>query len=190
MSDEHSIFISYARADGREIAAALRDQLTELGFRVWYDVASMEGGDDWWTQIERAIEGVRVMILVLTPAILESVVARREWVHARRVGTHITPITADAGLLRSAPRWMRKVDIFVLAPNHPDRAATYERFLRQLRAPPERKPVPFMALPLADGFVPRPHEYSELTSRLLDETRSNPVLGSTKIGACSGPRDW
>lgn len=103
---EHSnpIFISYARRDGREMAAALRDKLEQLGFTIWQDVVAMEGGEKWWPQIKEAIEGSAIMVLLLTDAALQSAVVHDEWAHARTVATHVMPVTDNDAIFRIAPK--------------------------------------------------------------------------------------
>jgi hypothetical protein len=49
------VFISYSRKDGTEFAAQLRADLSARSLSVWRDIASLEGGRDWWSQIEDAI---------------------------------------------------------------------------------------------------------------------------------------
>lgn len=49
------MFISYSRKDGTEFAARLRADLSARSLSVWQDSASLEGGRDWWSQIEEAI---------------------------------------------------------------------------------------------------------------------------------------
>jgi pimeloyl-ACP methyl ester carboxylesterase len=46
---------------------------------------------------------------------IESDIARREWVHAARAGAHLVPVAADPAVFQTAPRWMRKADVYVLA---------------------------------------------------------------------------
>ena len=60
------ILISYARSDGKDIAAELRHQL-EKKFAIWQDLADMEGGKDWWRQITSAIDHIEYVVLVMTP---------------------------------------------------------------------------------------------------------------------------
>ena len=64
------IFISYARRDGRDLAAGLRQTLESDGFAIWQDVVAMGGGDEWWPQIAHAIEHARCMVLILTDGCL------------------------------------------------------------------------------------------------------------------------
>ena len=49
------IFISYSRSDGAEFARQLRALLEQEDLSVWQDLVALEGGEDWWTQIEKAL---------------------------------------------------------------------------------------------------------------------------------------
>ena len=52
-----SIFVSYARSDGKDLAGQIRRRLAnDHGFSLWQDLADMEGGKDWWRQITTAID--------------------------------------------------------------------------------------------------------------------------------------
>jgi hypothetical protein len=185
---EHSrpIFISYARRDGREIAANLRQKLQDLGFTIWQDVVAMEGGEKWWTQIKEAIEGSAIMVLILTDAALKSGVVYDEWTHARTVGTHIMPITQNDAIFSLAPKWIQKVDVFILNESHPDYQAAWTRFLRQLNNPPERKPRPFTVPNVPVHFVNRPQQFDQLLSHVLDADRQNPVALTTALQGGGG----
>jgi len=180
------IFISYARKDGRPFAAELRQKLEGLEFSIWQDVVSMESGDDWWLQIKKAIENVQTMVLVLTEAALQSEIVRREWVYARSVGIHILPVTPDPTIFDKAPRWMSKLDIAILAPEHPDYAETWGRFTRQLQNPPPRKPVPFMAEALPIHFTQRKSMQEAIKTHLLDDSRTNPRPGLVTLLGMGG----
>jgi hypothetical protein len=176
-----SIFISYARKDGRELAANLHQQL-ETDYDIWQDVVDMPGGENWWEAIRRAIESVDVMILVVTDRALEpSSVVRREWMHARKVGTPILPIAFDADIFSKAPGWLKKRDVFILAPDHPDYDATWVRLRAQLDNPPDRRPVPFMPLPLLQTFTARYAKQDEIKSHILDEYAVNPRFLSVAL---------
>jgi len=65
------IFISYARKEGAGFAAILREKLLRQQLSVWQDIVSLEGGRDWWSQIEEAIRSnaLEHFVLVVTPAV-------------------------------------------------------------------------------------------------------------------------
>ena len=77
---EERIFISYARTDGADAARALRSRLEAAGLSVWQDLVALQGGRDWWSQIEDALRSrtLQHIVIVLTPAILQSRVIRQE----------------------------------------------------------------------------------------------------------------
>src|SRR3954452_11623495 len=136
------IFVSYARRDGREMAADLRARLAAQGFSLWQDLADLEGGRDWWRQITEAVDGVEYVLLAMTPAALASEVVRREWRYARQQGRCVIPVTkgGTSGLdLANLAGWMRRahfVDIDVL--EH------WSRLVRTLEGPCTVRQVPFM----------------------------------------------
>src|SRR4051794_28969552 len=86
-------FISYARTDGEAFATALRKRLQaeHPEITLWQDRTDMEGGIGWWQQIERALDQVQFLILVMTPAATQSLVARKEWLRAREKGVCVYP---------------------------------------------------------------------------------------------------
>ena len=72
MTSAPRIFISYSRQDGAVAAAEIRERLAAEGLSLWQDLVAMEGGRDWWRQIEEAIGKAEYLILLLTPKALES----------------------------------------------------------------------------------------------------------------------
>src|SRR4051812_43623626 len=111
MTIHPEVFISYARKDGEDFARALRQRLEREHpeITLWQDRTQMEGGVGWWKQITEALDVVRFLVLVMTPAAVRSPVVRKEWHYARQQGVHIYPIkgVADAQLdFGSMPRWM------------------------------------------------------------------------------------
>ena len=82
------IFISYSRKDGADAAAKLRAELETQGFALWQDLVALEGGRDWWSQIEAALKSktLQHFVLIVTPGALASPVVReRSGWRARRV---------------------------------------------------------------------------------------------------------
>ena len=184
--NKEPIFISYARKDGREIAAKLREDLLKKGFTIWQDVVAMEAGDKWWEQIKAAIEGSATMVLVLTDGALASGVVHDEWTYARTKGTHIIPVTYDKEIYAKAPQWMQQIDIPNLNHTDPDHQLAWTRLLKQLNDPPERKPRPFTVPNLPEHFVERPAKFDALIAHLLDENRQNPIAITTALQGGGG----
>src|SRR4051812_10777932 len=87
------VFVSYARKDGAAIAAGLRRRLEPADISLWQDLVAIEGGQDWWRQIQHAIDNAEYLVLVLTPGALASKVCKDEWRYARQVGTYVIPVS-------------------------------------------------------------------------------------------------
>src|ERR1700745_3743212 len=85
-SSKPRVFISYARKDGEEFATNLRNRLQEKEpeIALWQDRSEMEGGVGWWKQIEDALDPVKFLVIVITPAAVESEMTRKEWRYARQ----------------------------------------------------------------------------------------------------------
>ena len=178
------VFISYSRYDGADTAARLRRELEALGISLWQDLTAMQGGQDWWRQIQQATDKAEYLVLVLTPGALASKVCKDEWRYARQVGTYVIPVTdlrvADLDLTQLAG-WMRRADIVPL--HVPERHAW---LLEKLKGPaPPLARVPMMAEPPPPDFVPRPAEFARLKQLLLD-TRGEPVAITAALRGAGG----
>lgn len=73
MSD---IFISYAKRDRRRVAP-LADELSKIGWSIWWDPALLPG-DSWPDTIEREIKDCRAMVVVWTTSSVTSRWVRNE----------------------------------------------------------------------------------------------------------------
>src|SRR5437588_10368120 len=108
MRGQPRVFISYARADGQDFARTLRTRLEAEHIPLWQDLISLEGGRDWWLQITDALDHVEFMMLVMTPAALQSTTVRKEWRYARQRGVCVYPVKGPYPInFASLPRWMR-----------------------------------------------------------------------------------
>src|SRR5262249_8445052 len=145
------IFISYSRRDGMQYAGNLRRDLESNGFSIWQDLIALEGGRDWWSQIEDALrsKALQHFILVVTPQALASPVVRRELRLARQEGKTFCPIKGP-GIrdLSKLPRWVGQITDLDLA----EHRTTLQRILvNQSQA----KRVPMMAPEPPADFVAR-----------------------------------
>src|ERR1039458_93893 len=59
---KYDVFLSYSRADTERVAP-LRDELRRLGYRVFFDVQSIDPGEEWKRRLERSISASRTMVL-------------------------------------------------------------------------------------------------------------------------------
>ena len=82
--------------DGLEFARRLQAGLEAEGLSLYRDLSDLEGGEDWWRQVEAAIRSVEHVVLVLSPAALRSPYVTREWKLARQEGRKVSPVSARA----------------------------------------------------------------------------------------------
>jgi len=182
MPDPPNIFISYARSDGKNFADDLRRRLVdEYHFHVWQDIVELEGGKDWWLQIETAIKSVEFLVMVMTPGALASQTTRKEWRLARQEGVCVLPMMAEEIDFSPLPRWMRDTHFFDF--KFPEQ---WERFIRTLQSPCQAPRVPFMVDDKLDDFVERPEEFNQLLALLLDPKREEPIAITAALRGAGG----
>lgn len=177
------VFISYARTDGAEIAASLRERLEREHpeITLWFDRAQMLGGIGWWKQITAALDRVEILIMVLTPAAFHSEIAAKEWRYARQQGVRVCPVMQgkSAPDFDVLPSWMRKVHCY-------DLDKEWETFVSYLLSPGKDNRVPFMAPDPPAFYVQRPLQFDALLSRLLDQSGENPQFVTTALQGGGG----
>jgi hypothetical protein len=59
---KYDVFLSYSRADTERVTP-LRDELRRMGYRVFFDVQSIDPGEEWKRRLERSISASRTMVL-------------------------------------------------------------------------------------------------------------------------------
>ncbi len=174
------VFISYARSDGEAFATQLRHKLEAKNIPLWQDRIGMEGGRDWWLQIQEALDHVQFMVLVMTPAALRSPIVKKEWRYARQQGVCVYPVKAHADLhFQSLPHWMRDAHWY-------DLDAEWNSFLSDLDRACEQPRVPFMVEDLPANFVQRLQEFELLIRCLLDEKREEPIAITAALRGAGG----
>ena len=157
-------FISYSRKDGAEFARDLRATLEKEDLSVWQDLVALEGGEGWWSQIERALRSkdLQHFILVVTPAALASAVVKQEIRLARQEGKSVSPVRGPGVIdLNKLPRWLGHV--YDLAIPEQKNA-----LFAKLKRDAEPRRAPMMAPAPPEDFVARPKEFDALKARLLD----------------------
>jgi len=88
-------FISYSKADGRDLAVTLRDALErgEPRFQVWIDDRDLRPGEDYDTQIAEAIRTAESLIFIVTrDSVEDQSECKWEWVQALTYKKHIIPV--------------------------------------------------------------------------------------------------
>src|SRR5262245_37775158 len=158
------VFISYSRKDGAQFAADPRKRLQKQDLSIWQDLIALEGGRDWWSQIEDVLKSkvLQHSIFVISPAALASPVVRQEIRLARQEGKTVCPVKGPGlGDLGKLPRWLSQVYDLDL----PEHITT---LIRVLQNQSRQKHVKMMAPQPPPDFVQRAVEFDALKKQLLD----------------------
>jgi hypothetical protein len=157
-------FISYSRKDGADFARDLRASLEKENLSFWQDLIALQGGEDWWSQIQNVLRSreLQHFILVVTPAALASDPVRDEIWLARQEGKSVCPVRGPGVIdLNKTPRWLGHIyDL--------DISEQRTALIAKLQRDAESRRVPMMAPELPADFVARPKEFDALKARLLD----------------------
>lgn len=71
------VFISYASED-KELATKISRLLESVGLRVWLDESHIMPADNWAERISQALKESRAMVVLVSPAAVNSERVRRE----------------------------------------------------------------------------------------------------------------
>lgn len=92
---ERSHFISYSPADAHDFVVRLREEL-ERGrppITVWHDKRDLRPGEEWDSQIDRAIRASETLIFVMTKdSVSDDSVCKPEWSRALKYRKPIVPL--------------------------------------------------------------------------------------------------
>ena len=92
-----SVFISYARKDGADLAQRLQRELAAHGFNPWLDTQRLAGGAIWTSEIEQAIDASEVVLALMSPGSYASEICRAEQLRSLRRGKRVIPLLAVTG---------------------------------------------------------------------------------------------
>jgi TIR domain len=95
MSDNLSIFISYARAESAFVDK-LEAEIKLYGFTVWVDRSKLHAGQEWIDKIENAINECDVLIVVISPQSINSKYVKMEYRYASKNGKKIIPLLSTS----------------------------------------------------------------------------------------------
>lgn len=84
------VFISYSRRDA-EFAEMLRERLQAANFEVWMD-SILPAGFDWRQEIDQAIRGSFVMLVIVSPDSKASEYVTYEWAFGLGIGLKVIPL--------------------------------------------------------------------------------------------------
>ena len=90
------LFVSYKREEFARVVLTLA-QLTDVGYRVWWD-AGISGGEEWERRLQERIAACRCVLVFLSEQAVASEHVRAEMQAARRLGKPIVPVRLDRRL--------------------------------------------------------------------------------------------
>lgn len=104
MPDKPTVFISYRREGGADLARYLHDKLTDMGADVFFDVESIPSGERFAAMIEREIILRDTFLIILKPDTLDSEWVRREALLALKHRKQIIPlVTKEYDFYKNIP---------------------------------------------------------------------------------------
>ena len=85
------IFLSYSHKD-KVFAKKIATDLKKAGYKVWWDISAIEGGDRWAKEIQDGINGSDILALIVSPSSIISEWVEKEFIFASRRGMKIVPL--------------------------------------------------------------------------------------------------
>lgn len=102
------IFVSYKRENHERVNAIVRE--LKRHHYIWFDQTGIPGGSDWEAQINRALDEAAALILMVTPAALESEWVQYEYQTALKKGVPVIPYLLDDSTLPADLRGRQALD--------------------------------------------------------------------------------
>lgn len=124
------IFFSYARDDG-DFVLELARKLRAEGVYLWLDQLDIKPGELWDQAVEKALDTCECLILVLSPASVESLNVMDEVSFALENGKQVVPVVKEACKI---PFRLRRVQHIDLSQDYETGIATLLETLRQAGA--------------------------------------------------------
>lgn len=148
---------------------------------LWQDRTRLEGGVNWWNQITEALEVVQFMVLIATPAAMQSAIVTKEWRYARQKGVCVYPVRVpdqpiDVG---SLPSWMKSLHFYTLEKE-------WDNFLIHLQSNCHAENLPFMPLDLPSHHIIREREFAILKAKIIDIAQRLPLATPIALKGVGG----
>ncbi len=99
-------FISYARADGSELANMLTECLEHVHHSVFLDVQNIVGSTRWRPELEKEVRHCDVLLLLVTPGSIDSSPVFSEFETAQKYDKKILPVQVNG---TSLPPHLREI---------------------------------------------------------------------------------
>lgn len=102
MSNAHDIFLSYSRKD-HDLMVQIKMHLENAGVRVWTDEGIKVGTPNWQIAIDKAIQEIKAMVVILSPDAKDSKWVREELSYAQNQQKQIYPLLARGNVSNAVP---------------------------------------------------------------------------------------
>jgi hypothetical protein len=166
-------FFSYARKDA-EFAMRLAVDLRKSGIRVWLDQTDIRPGQTWDRAVQDALQSCSHLLIVLSPASVESENVMDEVSFALEQRKHVIPVLY---LDCEIPLRLRRLQ-------HVDLRLDYQNGLSRLTAtlePAEASPVAVAPRPSSPDAIRRPGDIAPAAPNSEDaSTRTRPNRGAPR----------
>lgn len=73
------VFVAYHREDWEDVVAPLMVALQDAGMEIWVDQYLVQGSDDWQVALEQALHECWLMVIIVSPKVLESRYVRQAY---------------------------------------------------------------------------------------------------------------
>lgn len=108
-----TLFISYARRD-EGLAKTLAKSLEVENYTIWYDQEGIRLGANWPNAIDKALKTSETMILLISPAAMQSKNVADEWQYFLSQGKQIIPILIEPTELHYQLHSLNYVDFYAM----------------------------------------------------------------------------
>lgn len=142
MAQPAEVFVSYSRDDASRVLE-VTDQLRAAGVSVWIDASGIDAAAQWSEQIVDALEGAKVLLLMVTQAAVHSHNVAKEVVLVSERKGHILPVHLEPTVIPSSLKYQLAGIQHVEYHRGSDSAASLKAILRALErigvtiAPPQ-----------------------------------------------------
>lgn len=100
------VFICYSRLDASEIAKAIHNHLTDIGYpEVFIDASNFYAGDEWGNTLSNPIIQCDIFVIIVTPSALRHQAIEKEFELAKKLKKKIIPCVAKRDVHYEDLKW-------------------------------------------------------------------------------------
>ncbi len=177
------VFVSYARED-ETFVTELNRKLRESGIDVWQDIHDIRAGEKWAVELDAALAGAGLLVLVLSTASAHSEYVTYEWAYASGARIPVLPLRISGEQFHPRIEMLQVVDFETQRP--------WDRLTREML---ERMDVKLETIRQLSRALSSPREEErnaaelELLRFLKHPVARDELLRATKSGLAD-VREW